>query len=151
MTEIREHVVAYCPQNDLHESLDGAIRAFRRDNGELRWTMRVPVAGAVASREVVSEVRPLAHKAGEATVELRFGPETSSMYPVFEGRLTASVLDPWNVKVEIEGTYEPPLGVLGAAFDATVGSRMARASIRRLLRDLADELETAGMFAQSAD
>ena len=151
MTKIREHTIAYCPKAGLSDSLDAAIRAFRRDNGELRWTMRVPVGGAVASRDVVSVVRPLAHKAGEATVELRFGPEGSSLYPVFEGRLSAGAVDPWNVRLEIEGTYEPPLGIIGAAFDATVGARLARASIRRLLRDLADELETAGMFAQAAD
>ena len=151
MTKIREHLVACCPQADLHESLDAAIRAFRRDTGDVRWTMRVPMAGTVASRDVVASIRPLARGDGYTAVELRFGPEDSALYPHFEGRLSAEAVDPWNAKLEIEGSYKPPLGAVGAAFDAAVGSRLARASIRRLLRDLADELETAGMFAQAAD
>ena len=65
--------------------------------------------------------------------------------------LSVASTDPWTAELKIEGGYTPPLGPVGAVFDAAVGTRVARASIRRLLRDLADELETAAMFAHSAD
>ena len=151
MTKIREGVTAYCPEADLAGALEAALRTFRRDSGEVRWTMRVPIGGATASREVVASVRYRPRENGRASVELRFGPEDSALYPHFDGQLTARALDPWNAEIAIEGSYEAPLGVVGAAFDAAVGARLARASIRRLVRDLADEVETAGMFEQAAD
>ncbi len=43
-------------------------------------------------------------------------------------------------RLEIDGTYEPPGGLPGRAFDALVGSRIARASLTGLVADLARAL-----------
>lgn len=43
-------------------------------------------------------------------------------------------------RLELQGIYHPPLGVLGSAIDAAVGHRVAEATVAHLLDDVVDEL-----------
>jgi hypothetical protein len=53
-----------------------------------------------------------------------------SVYP-----LTAT-----ETQLDFVGRYEPPLGIVGGALDATVGHRIAQASVHRLITDVAKYL-----------
>jgi hypothetical protein len=71
-------------------------------------------------------------------LHLRWKPD--GPYPAFEGFLA---IRPWSGKTQIElrGSYEPPFGALGEAFDSAVGYRIAHATAHALLNDLKEELE----------
>jgi hypothetical protein len=43
-------------------------------------------------------------------------------------------------QLELEGAYEPPLGLVGGAIDAAVGHRLAEAVVHRFLNDVVEQL-----------
>ena len=62
-------------------------------------------------------------------------------YPDFEGTLAIRSRDGGGCTLELDGNYEPPLGQFGRVFDAVLGARIASATARELLADLAEEIE----------
>jgi hypothetical protein len=69
--------------------------------------------------------------------------ESSPNFPRFEGYFEILPLDPDVSQVAIVGDYVPPLGPLGAAFDAAVGRHVAEATVEELLERLRSTLEKA--------
>jgi hypothetical protein len=71
-----------------------------------------------------------------------WAPERSGPYPTFTGDLAIESADDYNsFYLVLNGTYEPPLGAVGAAFDAVVGHRIAENTARNLLAVIADSIE----------
>ena len=63
-------------------------------------------------------------------------------YPVFDGILTIEAADDYDVfKLALEGTYQPPMGLAGKAFDAVIGNRIAEQTARELLSEMAGVME----------
>lgn len=63
-------------------------------------------------------------------------------YPDFDGQLTVRADEDYSsCALELRGTYEPPGGIAGAAFDAIVGSRIATATARELLTAIGRDIE----------
>ena len=56
--------------------------------------------------------------------------------PSFSGLITARPNGP-STEIRIEGHYTPPLGVLGAIFDAVIGKHIARWTLERFLDQIA--------------
>lgn len=54
-----------------------------------------------------------------------------------------------NSRIELEGTYTIPGGIVGPAFDAVVGHRIAVAAAHPLLQNLLSILETARDYERS--
>ena len=54
-----------------------------------------------------------------------------------KAELSIYPLTPTETQLEFVGHYEPPLGIVGGALDATVGHRIAQASVDRLVTDVA--------------
>jgi len=66
----------------------------------------------------------------------------SGLYPIFDGTLTVRADESYaSAVLELHGTYNPPLGVAGAAFDAMIGQRIAAETARELLRQLGTTIE----------
>lgn len=65
----------------------------------------------------------------------------SGLFPRLEGTLTLAQLDPVRTQVSLAGRYRPPLGRAGQALDDIVLARVARATVRSLLRRFARALE----------
>jgi hypothetical protein len=61
-------------------------------------------------------------------------------FPLMSAELSAWPLSASETQLEIEGLYEPPLGVVGTAIDAAVGHRIAEASVHRFLEDIVEQL-----------
>jgi hypothetical protein len=59
-----------------------------------------------------------------------------SLFPSMNAKLLVYPLSRFETQLEFEGTYDPPLGVLGDAFDAVVGHRIAEASVLHFLQDV---------------
>jgi hypothetical protein len=64
------------------------------------------------------------------------------MIPSFTGRLSfAAAESAESCQLSLDGTYTPPLGVVGAAFDVVFGHAIARATAQRLLKSIAQDVE----------
>ena len=64
-------------------------------------------------------------------------------YPEFDGELTVRADETYaSSQLELKGAYRPPGSVMGAAFDAAVGNRIARATAQALLERLGIAMET---------
>lgn len=63
-----------------------------------------------------------------------------SLFPHMTGQLLVYPLSATETQLEFEGSYEPPLGLFGDAFDAVVGRRIADACVLRLVQDIAAQL-----------
>ena len=59
-----------------------------------------------------------------------------SLFPRMIAKLSVYPLSREVTQLEFEGTYDPPLGLLGDAVDAFVGHRIAEASALQFLRDV---------------
>ncbi len=74
--------------------------------------------------------------------EVRWAPKGGGPYPTFDGSIRIQADENYgSCTLILKGTYEPPLGALGQIFDAALGRRIAKATARTLLRELADAVE----------
>jgi hypothetical protein len=72
---------------------------------------------------------------------VKWTPHGGGAYPTFTGTLTVRADEDYTGCIlEISGEYEPPLGVLGLAFDAIVGSRLAAGTASELLGSIGERL-----------
>jgi hypothetical protein len=60
---------------------------------------------------------------------------------MFFGALSAAQETTQWSRLDLDGKYEPPLGPLGAAFDAVFGHRIAEATANVLLESVRDLIE----------
>ena len=65
----------------------------------------------------------------------------AGIFPRLEGELRLSPLDPERSELELSGRYRPPPGKAGQAFNDTLLTRLARATLRSFLRRIAHGLE----------
>lgn len=63
-----------------------------------------------------------------------------SLFPHMKAKLSVYPLSSTEAQLELEGTYDPPLGLLGDAIDALVGKQIAEATVLRFLQDIAAQL-----------
>jgi len=68
-------------------------------------------------------------------------PSGEGPYPTFSGTMNVyAESDPRESRLEIDGTYEAPGGMIGKIFDILIGRRMARASLADLVERIASDL-----------
>jgi hypothetical protein len=102
----------------LKMSMDVAVHVDRAYDGE-------PVDGQA---ELTSTHLDLSWKAASAP----------ALFPLMHAKLSAWPVTPMETQISIEGHYEPPLGLVGAAVDAVIGHRLAQASVQRFLDDVVE-------------
>ncbi|HLK38257.1 MAG TPA: hypothetical protein VKU41_15950 [Polyangiaceae bacterium] len=66
--------------------------------------------------------------------------EAEGLFPSMSAQLTLSPTTFAETRVEFEGVYTPPLAVVGRAFDAAVGHRIAEAAVHRFVNDVIEEI-----------
>jgi hypothetical protein len=66
--------------------------------------------------------------------------QRAALFPIMNAELSVYPLTATETQLDFLGRYEPPLGVVGDALDATVGHRIAEASVHRLVSDVATYL-----------
>ena len=64
-----------------------------------------------------------------------------ALFPSMHLELAAWPLSSGETQLEINGEYNPPLGVVGDIIDAAVGHRIAEASVLHLLDDIVAEIQ----------
>ena len=73
-------------------------------------------------------------------MDVSWTPKDGGPFPSFNGKISIRPAS-GKTELQLDGSYEPPLGAVGAAFDAVIGSRIAQATANALLATLKDELE----------
>lgn len=148
------HVYAYVEAPfDLCTKLlaENAARVFQQATDEsaaqahvLSRTLELEVGGFSVSHEVVIEVGDFDPRQLTAcVVPLRWHAETGRLlFPELKAELeiAALVFDPPLTQLTLEGTYEPPLGAVGAGADRLALGRLAEATVHRFVHDVADHL-----------
>ena len=136
MAEIHDRILVECP---LEQAADLLSERFARRGGDV-LTIQVPLADVSVAREIVVSFTPHPERSRYRTVNLSWAPKGGGPYPTFAGTLT---FEPAGVQTNLalDGNYEPPGGIVGKAFDAVVGHRIAAAGVRALLEAIKANLE----------
>jgi hypothetical protein len=144
MAEVYDSVSVHCPYERIPDYLIAYFRRLGAVNGaHATLALKVPVADLAVEREVIATVSPRpGHRRYEA-LNLTWTPKDGGPYPSFTGGVSIRRQDRTSATLELAGTYEPPYGVVGHAFDATLGRRIAATAVRTLLATLKRELEAA--------
>ena len=138
----------------LHEKgssfFQTATRAARARADELASTLHFAVQGFEMGVDVNIELREVFDERSVAlnspVTRVRLGwkaARAASLFPQLEGTLSAWPLSANETQIELDGTYTPPLGMVGQALDALVFHRMAEAVVHRFLEDIVEQLRSA--------
>ena len=140
MSQISERRVVACPYNLAQGYLAHIIGAKVTSPSTLTLTLSLP--GAELAQEVVvtysAAIDPMHF---DQPWSMRWKPKAGP-YPEFDGELTVRADETYaSSQLELQGSYRPPGGVAGAAFDAAIGNRIARATAQALLERFGTEME----------
>ncbi len=144
-TRVAVERIVRCPFSVAH---DYAEDFFRDAAGAVE--LRVPIRDLAPTREghLRKRVRLVAerirdeHDPGRVNDALEIDWVAGTrFFPDFRGMLRLRIDTVETTRLSLEGTYEAPFGVPGRAFDVLVGRRIARATMRDLLRRLGDAME----------
>ena len=125
---------------------DGGLTGVSRGayNGALTRLIRVGPFGEApgVSKQVQVRLIGPVRRDGTTTVWLRWeatGP-AGGLFPVLDADLQLRSEGLQKTRLTLNGCYRPPLGPLGTGLDRAVLHRIAAATIRALLRGIADTL-----------
>ena len=128
MSSLRDFTTVACPYEDVPDRLSAF---FGGDVGTMPVLMMLGDLGV--ERDVEIQLSPKPGYPGYRLLDVSWKAKDGGPYPVFHG--TLSVADEgagWS-RIDLDGTYKPPFGPVGAAFDAAVGHRIAEATASELL------------------
>jgi hypothetical protein len=126
----------------------GALHAVSEAayEGGLESTLRVGPFGGVRGLSRLVRVRTLepVRRPERMTVSLRWEATgvTGELFPVLDAELILTPAGEDRSRLELVGTYRPPLGRAGVVLDRVIMGRVAEATIRSLLEQTAFELAT---------
>jgi hypothetical protein len=150
VSDINESVIVECPPEraqayllkHFEKSADGRGQAM------LRLTSTVgPETGShvTIKRDATATFAPAPGAGGlEYQVLIDWVPTTNEPLPSFSGVFRVQWDEDYgSCRLVLEGQYDAPLGVIGKAFDAVVGHRIARNTVTTLLEQLRLDIEAA--------
>jgi hypothetical protein len=147
MTNVLQRLPVACPYHLAEQYLAGIVAPSVESGRTDRIELAAPID--VRDRHVATVVKAVDVTYGRGEDPMHFDqvwivkwtPHGGGLYPTFTGTLTVRSDEDYNGCVlELAGEYEPPMGALGAAFDAIVGSRLAAGTASELLRAVGERL-----------
>jgi hypothetical protein len=124
--------------------LQHATDDVTEEAGKLSRTLHVKLGGVDVAKDVevlVGEFEP--KELTRSAVPIRWRAERGRLlFPTLEARLEIAAVsfDPPLSQVMVNGTYEPPMGAIGAGVDKLVLHKVAEATMYRFVHDVAMEL-----------
>ena len=110
--------------------------------------LRVSIGAVEIAAEIEIDVTSTQHarsplgKPGFSFTLAWSSPRRPHWFPTMKAVLTIYPLSPTETQLDLDGVYDPPLGVFGAAVDAVVLHRFAEAAVAGFVRELATYLRT---------
>jgi hypothetical protein len=156
MATIKEQVEVHCPYVRALHYVDAYLAhlGWSEHARSVMLRLRVPVGprvgvqGLALDKGVIATLsRSPKHHALEDRIGVTWQPDVDGEpFPRFDGALSLEAATPKASILTLAGKYEPPLGGAGKLFDAALGHRIAQATARELLKEIADRIELG--FAQ---
>lgn len=150
MSDISERLVVHCPDREASRHLAAFIADHQVGDGTVRIALRLPIGvfadrRTLIERRVVATLYPLRSISDpHPTYSVTWSAKGGGPFPKFAGALAVEKAPHDDCfGLVVSGHYDPPLGVAGTIFDATLGRRIAHSSARDLLRSIADYVENA--------
>ena len=129
------------------ELLQRATNSASARANALIANLRVDVGGIEIGVDIRAHVKRVSDEEGVAgmtpvtRVDLGWeAARTPTFFPLMSARLSAWPITSSETQLELEGDYEPPLGVIGTAINAVLGHLVAEASVNRLLQDVLEKV-----------
>lgn len=101
----------------------------------------LPAIGKFSRHVTLTLGTPGPRADGATLIPLVWRDARSNNFPQFEGYFEITALDQRSVQIAVIGDYTPPMGPVGAVFDAGMGRHIAEVTVEELLRRLRVELE----------
>ena len=131
MGNIREFTTVACEFDQVPDRLFDTFAG-----GDAVLPLRVRFGDLKIERDVDFHLRTKPAYPGYRLLDVSWSPKDGGPYPTFHGTLSvAQDAIGWS-RLEIDGTYNAPFGVAGAAFDAVVGHRIAQGTATELLAEI---------------
>jgi hypothetical protein len=150
-SKIAQRTLVQCPSAQAAARLGDFFRAHGNPDGDtaqLPLSIEVAVPGLPTplhlERNVVVTLQAQ-RRPGDMTpcYHVQWASAQPGPFPLFAGELHVENDEGYDAFwLLIKGSYEPPLGLAGAAFDVIVGSRIAAVCARNLLTRIAESIET---------
>lgn len=151
---LSEWVVVRCPMNQSSSLLEAFFREETEHPPELerhhalRLNLRVPFhtpggkEEVLAESDVVATLTPVpAPQFTYQKIAVEWKPERGP-YPSFSGNITVEAEEDYDAfRLVLTGSYVPPGGAAGAAFDMVFGRRIAVATAHDLLARIREAIE----------
>jgi hypothetical protein len=131
-----------CPIDQAQARIERFFAARRSSDG----TLRIPLRGFAFDHDVRVEARTARDDQNlNELIRLSWRPEGDGIpLPPFEGTIvTWAERNPARTFLELDGTYVPPLGAAGEAFDEAIGRKIAQRTAKDLLAQIAAAIATA--------
>ena len=146
MTRIHESVLAASPPSVAVRGLERYIESKQNvltltvPLRSLGLPVELGISQSVCVKFTSEQRSPLTTGRRNEGISLQWEAEGGGPFPKFSGVL---IIRPHSGQSELElkGSYVPPLGEIGAAFDAVIGNKVATATVRALLENLKEVLE----------
>jgi hypothetical protein len=143
MSQIHECLTVLCPFDQTAAAAAAYVASLPLEGGKSVVAIRVAVGDLTVERRADLTLKHVRAFPGYEVMEIRLQPHDGGPYPIFKGILSAEESGGNFCRLDLDGAYEPPLGLAGAAFDAVVGHHIAVAAARTLL----DEIKLGFEFA----
>ena len=142
---VRESIAVRCPIDAAQSRLEAYFAQRRDSDGKTRLPLRVTLdgRGLLHGLALEHDVNVTAYTDRDDQnlndlIRISWAPDGGGPFPTFTGTLVVwAEHDPRRSFIELDGTYSPPGGTGGEAFDDAVGHAIARRTARELLDDIA--------------
>ena len=142
MPDLYEFTIVHVPFERAADALESSLRRFGNgDSAHITLPLRVKVAELSVEHDVEAKVVRRRDESWYSMLDVTWEPKGGGPYPSFTGWLGVEDEGFGYSRLELNGTYRPPLGIVGAAFDAIAGHGIAVRSAQALLEHLKRELE----------
>jgi hypothetical protein len=137
-----------CPVAQASRFLEQFFAEHAADDAAV-LALRVPIVlpglpTLMLARDCVVHLTPIRRDAMIALYTVTWAPVAGGPFPRFSGTISLPTADGYeSCRIALDGTYEPPLGALGEAFDRTLGRAIAESTGRDLLERIAIFIERA--------
>jgi hypothetical protein len=143
VNEIHEFLTVLVPFERIPAAAETFVASLAERDGKRIVPIRILLGDIVVERDVDLVLEHVRAYPGFEIMQIAWGPHDGGPYPAFSGLLSVEEVGPTFSRLDLDGTYAPPLGIAGAMIDALVGHRFAIAGARSLLADIKDGLEAA--------
>jgi hypothetical protein len=143
MSEIHECLTVHCPFDHVPAAADAYIASLPQHDGRAVVALRVAIGDVVVERRADLTLTHSHAYSGYEIMAIGWQAHDGGLYPVFRGTLCVEDGTGNFCRIDLDGTYVPPLGIAGAVFDAVAGHRIAVEAARQLLDEIRIGLEFA--------